>query len=87
MLTELMSANLPILTIEEAVLQGGFGSAVLEFAEENGFHNAYIERIGIPDEFIEHGSVGKLLNDIDLTADHVVERLSKMTYKVTKKAY
>ena len=87
MLTELMSANLPILTIEEAVLQGGFGSAVLEFAEDNGFHNAYIERIGIPDEFIEHGSVGKLLNDIDLTTDHVVERLSKMTYKVTKKAY
>lgn len=87
MLSELMSANLPILTIEEAVLQGGFGSAVLEFAEENGFHKAYIERIGIPDEFVEHGSVGKLLHDINLTAEQVVEKLSKMTYKVTKKAY
>ncbi len=32
MLHELMKANMPILTIEEAVLQGGFGSAVLEFA-------------------------------------------------------
>ncbi|QFK72130.1 1-deoxy-D-xylulose-5-phosphate synthase [Pradoshia sp. D12] len=87
MLSELMSANLPILTIEEAVLQGGFGSAVLEFAEENGFQKAYIERIGIPDEFVEHGSVGKLLHDINLTAEQVVEKLSKMTYKVTKKAY
>ncbi len=87
MLSELMSSNLPILTIEEAVLQGGFGSAVLEYAEENGFHNAYIERIGIPDEFVEHGSVGKLLHDINLTTDDVVEKLSKMTYKVTKKAY
>ena len=87
MLSEIMSANLPILTIEEAVLQGGFGSAVLEFAEEQGYTQTYIKRMGIPDEFIEHGSVSKLLADIHLTTEAAIENLTKMTYKVTKKAY
>ena len=87
MLSEIMAANLPILTIEEAVLQGGFGSAVLEFAEEQGYTQNYIKRMGIPDEFIEHGSVSKLLADIHLTTEAAIENLTKMTYKVTKKAY
>ena len=87
MLSEIMAANLPILTIEEAVLQGGFGSAVLEFAEEQGYTQTYIKRMGIPDEFIEHGSVNKLLADIHLTTEAAIENLTKMTYKVTKKAY
>jgi len=87
MLSEIMAANLPILTIEEAVLQGGFGSAVLEFAEEQGYTQTYIKRMGIPDEFIEHGSVSKLLADIHLTTEAAIENLTKMTYKVTKKAY
>ena len=87
MLSDIMTSNLPILTIEEAVLEGGFGSAVLEFAEENGFSQAYIKRMGIPDEFIEHGSVSKLLADIHLTTEAAVDNLTKMTYKVTKKAY
>ena len=38
--------NIPILTIEEAVLQGGFGSAVLEFAHDQGFHHAEIDTDG-----------------------------------------
>ena len=48
---------MPILTIEEAVLQGGFGSAVLEFAHDHGYPFCIIDRMGIPDRFIEHGSV------------------------------
>lgn len=87
MMNELLSHNMPILTIEESVLQGGFGSSILEYAEENGFHNACIERMGIPDEFIEHGSVTKLLKDIHLTTEDTVEKILKMTFKVTKKAY
>ncbi len=37
MLQDLLEKNIPILTIEEAVLQGGFGSAVFEFAHDSGF--------------------------------------------------
>ena len=77
---------MPILTIEEAVLQGGFGSAVLEFAHDHGYHSASIERMGIPDRFIEHGSVDKLLEEIGLTTDDVVSNLRKLIPQKQKRA-
>jgi 1-deoxy-D-xylulose-5-phosphate synthase len=75
MLHEIFAEAIPVLTIEEAVLQGGFGSAVLEFAEENSYFHATISRIGIPDQFIEHGSVSKLLEEIGMTTENVVSKL------------
>ncbi|MBI5183913.1 MAG: 1-deoxy-D-xylulose-5-phosphate synthase [Nitrospinae bacterium] len=45
-----------IVTIEENVLQGGFGSAVLEYLSESGLTDVRVKRIGIPDEFVAHGS-------------------------------
>lgn len=48
-----------IITIEDGVKNGGFGSAVLEYAAANNFKNK-VEILGIPDEFIEHGSVSEL---------------------------
>jgi 1-deoxy-D-xylulose-5-phosphate synthase len=45
-----------ILTVEENVLQGGFGSAVLELLQEEGLWGIDLMRLGIPDRFIEHGS-------------------------------
>jgi 1-deoxy-D-xylulose-5-phosphate synthase len=75
MLHEIFAEAIPVLTIEEAVLQGGFGSAVLEFAEENSYFHATISRIGIPDQFIEHGSVSKLLEEIGMTTENVVSQL------------
>ncbi|MCK6204492.1 MULTISPECIES: 1-deoxy-D-xylulose-5-phosphate synthase [Bacillus] len=86
MLTEILGLNMPILTIEEAILQGGFGSAVLEFAHENGFHQAAIERMGIPDEYIEHGSVKELLEEIGLTSEMAVQKLAKLARKKQKRA-
>ncbi|MEF7563241.1 1-deoxy-D-xylulose-5-phosphate synthase [Bacillus infantis] len=86
MLTEILGLNMPILTIEEAILQGGFGSAVLEFAHENGFHQAAIERMGIPDEYIEHGSVKELLKEIGLTSEMAVQKLAKLARKKQKRA-
>jgi 1-deoxy-D-xylulose-5-phosphate synthase len=77
-LHELFTKNIPILTIEEAVLAGGFGSGVLEFAHDKGYHNAIVDRMGIPDQFIEHGSVNKLLEEIGITAKDVAERIQLM---------
>jgi 1-deoxy-D-xylulose-5-phosphate synthase len=45
-----------VLTVEENVLQGGFGSAVLELLQEKGLFSIQIKRLGIPDLFLEHGS-------------------------------
>lgn len=77
MLHGVMKRNIPILTIEESVLQGGFGSSILEFAEENQYHPT-IKRMGIPDRFIEHGSVQQLLEEIHLTKEQVIEELTNM---------
>jgi 1-deoxy-D-xylulose-5-phosphate synthase len=44
-----------ILTVEENVLQGGFGSAVLELLQEEGLSSVDVKRLGIPDLFVEHG--------------------------------
>lgn len=48
-----------IITIEDGVMTGGFGSAISEFATENNY-TVPIVRLGIPDQFIEHGSVTEL---------------------------
>ncbi|MFB3389363.1 1-deoxy-D-xylulose-5-phosphate synthase [Flavobacterium sp. LAR06] len=48
-----------IITIEEATINGGFGSAILEFAAANNYKND-IQILGIPDVFIEHGTVNQL---------------------------
>ena len=80
MLHALMKKGAPILTIEEAVLQGGFGSAVLEFAADHHYKTA-IDRIGIPDQFIEHGNVDQLLAEIHLTTEETVRRIKALLQK------
>lgn len=86
MLHELFSSEVPVLTIEEAILQGGFGSAVLEFAHDQGYHHTVIERMGIPDQFIEHGNVNELLEEINLTTDEVKSRVRRLIPKKQKRA-
>jgi 1-deoxy-D-xylulose-5-phosphate synthase len=63
-----------VLTVEEGVLQGGFGSAVLEAANEEGVDARHVLRLGIPDRFIEHGEREELLSDLDLTVDGLCHR-------------
>jgi 1-deoxy-D-xylulose-5-phosphate synthase len=86
MLNELLSNNIPILTIEEAVLQGGFGSFVLEYAHEKGYYQQAIDRMGIPDQFIEHGDVESLLEEIGMTTSEVVNRITILGRKKQQRA-
>ncbi|CAM3992327.1 1-deoxy-D-xylulose-5-phosphate synthase [Mesobacillus thioparans] len=86
MLTGILKENMPILTIEEAVLQGGFGSFVLETAHDLGYQHVEIDRLGIPDKFIEHGSVDKLLQEIGMTTEDVVLRMQKLARQKQKRA-
>jgi 1-deoxy-D-xylulose-5-phosphate synthase len=48
-----------IITIEDGVIKGGFGSAILEFSSQNNYTTP-IKTLGVPDEFIEHGAVDEL---------------------------
>ena len=81
MLHRIYQTGRPILTIEESMLQGGFGSAVLEFANDHGYDTNQTERMGIPDEFIEHGSVDLLMRDIHLTAEEAEKRITKLVHQ------
>ena len=70
-----------IVTVEEGVLRGGFGSAIIEHATEKGFLKP-VKRLGIGDEFIPHGSVGELeqltgldQNSIKKELEHVLSNL------------
>jgi 1-deoxy-D-xylulose-5-phosphate synthase len=86
MLNELYALNMPILTLEEAVLQGGFGSAVLEHAADHQQSHVMIDRMGIPDCFIEHGSVTKLLEEIGLTVPDLVIRVKALLKRKSEKS-
>ncbi|MFO7316936.1 MAG: 1-deoxy-D-xylulose-5-phosphate synthase [Bacilli bacterium] len=78
MLHEIMSKNMPILTIEEGVLKGGFGSAILEFASDNKYNHIEIERMGIPDRFVDHGSVDLLLEELHITKEETIARIESL---------
>ncbi len=80
MLLQLGKENIPIVTVEEAALPGGFGSAVLEFLNSQKL-SATVERLGIPDRYIEHGSVSELLAEVGLTKEKIVERVEAMVQK------
>ncbi|SER80320.1 1-deoxy-D-xylulose-5-phosphate synthase [Psychrobacillus sp. OK032] len=75
MLVSLHERNIPIITVEESALQGGFGSAVLEFFNEQNLQ-PNVKRIGIPDVFIEHGDVNQLLEEIHITTEDIVKLVS-----------
>jgi 1-deoxy-D-xylulose-5-phosphate synthase len=57
-----------VVTVEEAALACGFGSALLEAANAAGVETSHLRRLGIPDRFIEHGERGELLADLGLDA-------------------
>jgi 1-deoxy-D-xylulose-5-phosphate synthase len=63
-----------LVTFEDHVLAGGFGSAVLESLAEQGIDTPVI-RIGWPDQFIEHGKVEALRAKYGLTAEAALERV------------
>ncbi|MEC1107147.1 1-deoxy-D-xylulose-5-phosphate synthase [Bacillus velezensis] len=85
MMKTILNEGLPILTIEEAVLEGGFGSTILEYAHDLGMYHTPIDRMGIPDRFIEHGSVTALLEEIGLTKAEVMNRIKLLMPPKTHK--
>ncbi len=61
-----------VVTVEENLLAGGFGSAVMELLEEHDEHPQRFRRIGVRDRFVEHGSPAQLREECGLTAAHIV---------------
>jgi 1-deoxy-D-xylulose-5-phosphate synthase len=59
--------------VEEGALMGGFGSAVLEAACDAGIDASRVRRLGVPDQFIEHGDRTELLHDLGLDAPGIAK--------------
>lgn len=78
LIRELVEAGVPILTVEEHTLQGGFGSAVLEAIEEMGLKNATIRRHGMPDRWIKQDGRKGQLAEVGLDAAGIEKQLVAM---------
>lgn len=66
-----------IITIENGVIAGGLGSAVLEFMADHGY-TPQVKRIGVPDQFIEHGSIPELYKLCGMDADSIAEIIRQL---------
>lgn len=81
-LKEVAQKHSHVITIETGTIKGGFGSAVVEYFSDNDYNNIHVTRIGLPDDFVTHGSVAELnkLQKLD------TEGLTKQIQEVLEKA-
>ncbi len=85
LLHEVFSNYKKIITVEDGCLQGGFGSAVLEFMVDNAYA-AEVRRLGIPDAIIEHGEQIELHNECGFGPDGIEKAVMSLLEKIPKMA-
>ena len=73
-----------IITVEDGVLKGGFGSAVIEFMCDNGY-SSEVRRLGIPDYFVEQGTQEELYRECGFDAEGIEVAIREMLVKVEGK--
>ena len=78
MLHEVFSRYNKIITIEDGTVVGGFGSAILEFMNTNGY-KASLKIMGIPDRLVEHGSPKQLYDEIGIDANGIAITIRALT--------
>ena len=76
-LLEILEKFDTLVTVEDGVLQGGFGSAVLEFITLNGYSKK-VKMLGIPDKFIEHGTLDDLYRECEIDATGIVDSVMNL---------
>ncbi len=67
-----------VITIEDGTVVGGFGSAVLEFMSEHGYHPV-IKRMGVPDRFIEQGTLQELHHECGFDVQGIIKEVKALT--------
>jgi 1-deoxy-D-xylulose-5-phosphate synthase len=83
LITELAGRIKNIVTVEENALAGGFGNSVARLLQESGRNDVFIKNIGIPDEFVEHGTQSILRAKYGLDADGIARQVMEMLAKST----
>ena len=84
LILELASRTGRIITIEENTLYGGFGSAVLGLFESAGLTRVKVRRLGIPDEFVEHGHPSLLRAKYKLDAAGIAQQVLSLFPELAK---
>ncbi|MBR1711900.1 MAG: 1-deoxy-D-xylulose-5-phosphate synthase [Alloprevotella sp.] len=69
-----------VVTIEDGCRMGGMGSAVLEWLEDHGYHPT-VRRIGLPDSFVEHGTVPELYRLVGLDKESIKRNIFELFYQ------
>ncbi len=82
-LARLEKLNLPVFTVEENVLDGGFGSSLLEYNAAHG-NTMDIHPLAVPDRFIPHGDHAILIREVGLDTDTVAMRIQKTLQEIGK---
>lgn len=78
LLHELLKNHSKVVTIEDNVVSGGFGSRINKFVIDNNYNNIKIENIGIPDKFVEHGNVDELFETIGMSDEQIAQRIKNL---------
>ncbi len=78
LLCEIASSFKKIITVEENALMGGFGSAVLELFEDAGISGVTVKRLGIGDEFVDHGTQAQLRKKHGIDATGIAKAVRKI---------
>ncbi len=86
MLIELADKGKRIIVLEEGSELGGFGSSVLEFYSLKGLYETAVRIVGVPDLFVEHGSIEQQREEVGLTAERVASELRSMNPRRMKRA-
>ncbi len=83
LLHEVFSKFNKVITVEDGCIMGGMGSAVVEFMTDHGYA-AQVQRLGIPDKVVEHGSQDQLYTECNYDVDAIYKTACKMLAKATK---
>ena len=71
-----------VLTVEEGCLMGGFGSAVLEAANDAGLPTAHVRRLGLPDRFVLHAERDEQLAEVGLDVDGIIRSAVELARRI-----
>lgn len=83
LLHEVLSNYSKVITVEDGCIMGGMGSAVLEFMSDNNY-SAQVKRLGIPDNFIEHGEQSELYEECGFSPVQIAEAVEEILIEVPK---
>tara|TARA_B100000513_G_scaffold60580_1_gene23583 strand:+ start:216 stop:2162 length:1947 start_codon:yes stop_codon:yes gene_type:complete len=77
LLHQIFKKHSKVITVEDGCIQGGFGSAVIEFMADHNYQ-AQIKRLGIPDKYVEHGTQAELWRECEYDVKAIVETVQQI---------